>query len=408
MNKRRHFLKNSLMVAGALSAAPAFASEQMLNQVQPKLQSSVKDALQYINIKDIEIIKLKGDKKTPKTWNAIKTSGGKEPTATYLKITTDQGITGYTMTKGNKDDIVKYAKKIKGLNLLHTEKVWHHMFFHNRKPVAKGKEIHAIGSVDLCVWDIVGKALGLPVHTVLGTHKEQVLAYAAGGYYAEGKTASDLAKEMESYVKEGFKYVKIKVGFLDAREDAERIRTVAKAIGTDARIMVDANNGYKTAADAIRFGRMVEDLDLYWFEEPVAPDDWRGNAEVREALDIPIVAGENEYTRWGARDLVENHSCDIVNIDTIKGGGLTEMKKIAALCSAYHVGIAPHGYAHMNIHAVASIPNAMILETYPAKSRDFNPFLEPFPVKNGYVDVPTQPGLGMDIAPEILKKYRVG
>jgi L-alanine-DL-glutamate epimerase-like enolase superfamily enzyme len=146
---------------------------------------------------------------------------------------------------------------------------------------------------------------------------------------------------------------------------------------------------------------------LFWFEEPVAPDDWRGNAECREELNIPIVAGENEFTRWGARDLVENHACDIVNIDTIKGGGLTEMKKIAALCSAFHIPVAPHGNAHMNIHAVASISNALILETYPAKARDFNPALPAFPVKNGMVDAPTEIGLGMEPDPALLKKYRV-
>ena len=136
----------------------------------------------------------------------------------------------------------------------------------------------------------------------------------------------------------------MKVAGLPAREDAKRVRAVVEALGTDVRVMVDANNGYASAYEAIRFGRMVEDLDLYWFEEPVAPDDWRGNAEVREALDIPIVAGENEYTRWGARDLVENHCCDILNLDTIKAGGITEYRKISALASAYHIPVAPHGH----------------------------------------------------------------
>ncbi|MEO0333495.1 MAG: mandelate racemase/muconate lactonizing enzyme family protein, partial [Bacteroidota bacterium] len=304
-------------------------------------------------------------------------------------------------------DVLSFIKKIKGLNLMNTEQVWHHMFFHNRKPVAKGKEIHAIGSVDLCVWDVVGKALGLPVHKVLGTFREQIPVYAAGGYYAEGKGIPKLVEEMEGYVTEGYKVVKMKVGYLDAKADAERTRAVVEALGDSARVMVDANNGYTSAYEAIRYGRMVEDLDLYWFEEPVAPDDWRGNAEVREALDIPVVAGENEYTRWGARDLVKNHSCDIINIDTIKGGGLTEMRKIAALCSAYHVPVAPHGFAHMNVHAVASIPNALILETYPAKARDFNPALTAFPIKNGHITTPSEPGLGMDPDATLLKKYKV-
>ncbi|MGD1895038.1 MAG: mandelate racemase/muconate lactonizing enzyme family protein [Cyclobacteriaceae bacterium] len=407
MNTRRKFLKTASVALGALASAPLTAGERWVEQASARWKSAVQDALRFIKVEDAEIIKLKFDKKTPRTWNAIKESGGNFPSVTFLKMTTSEGITGYTVTKGSDKDILGFAKKIKGLNLMNTEEVWHHMFFHDRKPVAKGKELHAIGSVDLCVWDIVGKALQLPVHKLLGTFREKIPVYAAGGYYAEGKSIPELVKEMESYVSEGYEVVKMKVGYLDAREDAERTRAVVNALGSSARVMVDANNGYASAYEAIRYGRMVEDLDLYWFEEPVAPDDWRGNAEVREALDIPVVAGENEYTRWGSRDLVENHSCDIVNIDTIKGGGLSEMRKIAALCSAYHVPVAPHGFAHMNVHAVASISNAIILETYPTKARDFNPALPAFSITDGHITAPTEPGLGMDPDATLLRKYKV-
>ncbi len=406
MTVRRKFLKKTAATVTTMAALPAMAGNRFLSQVDPAKKRQAKDALSYISVKDVELVRLRFEKKTPLTWNAIKRSGGGYPSTTFLKITTNEGITGYSVTKGADKDVLAFVQKIRGMNLMNTEQIWHHMFFHNRKPVAKGKEIHAIGSVDLCVWDIVGKALQLPVHKVLGTYRETIPVYAAGGYYAEGKGIPELVKEMEDYVKEGYKVVKMKIGYLDARADAERTRAVVNALGKDARVMVDANNGYSSAYEAIRFGRMVEDLDLYWFEEPVAPDDWRGNAEVREELDIPIVAGENEYTRWGARDLVENHSCDIVNIDSIKGGGLTEMRKIAALCSAFHIQIAPHGYAHMNIHALASIPNSLILETYPAKARDFNPALAAFPMKDGYVDSPKEVGLGMDPDPKLVKKYK--
>ncbi|MDX1285710.1 MAG: mandelate racemase/muconate lactonizing enzyme family protein [Draconibacterium sp.] len=406
MTNRRSFIKTAVSGLAAVSATSAIASNGD-NYVSVETKNSINDILKFISIKDIEFIKLKFDKKTPLNWNAVVKSGGSYPGASFVKITTNEGITGYSLTKGSSDDIKKFAGKLKGKNLLNIEEMWDTMYFHNRKPVAKGKEIHAIGTVDLCVWDIIGKALQLPVHKVMGTCREKIPVYAAGGYYAEGKGIPELVKEMEEYVKEGYKVVKMKVGWLDAKEDAKRTEAVVKALGNDARVMVDANNGYKTAYEAIRYGKMVEHLDLFWFEEPVAPDDWRGNAECREELDIPIVAGENEFTRWGARDLVENHACDIVNIDTMKGGGLTEMKKIGALCSAFHIPIAPHGNAHMNIHAVASISNAIILETYPAKARDFNPALPAFPVKDGTVDAPTEIGLGMEPDPDLVKKYRV-
>ena len=405
MTQRRNFFRKLAAGLGALAITPEVAGR--FSGVQQDYIDPVGDVLKYVSIKDIETFRLRFDKKTSLNWNAIVKSGGNYPSARFLKITTNEGITGYSLTKGSTSDIFSFANKLKGKNLLNIEEMWDTMFFHNRKPVAKGKEIDAIGTVDLCLWDIIGKALQLPVHRIMGTCREKILVYGAGGYYAEGKEIPELVREMEGYVKEGYKVVKMKVGYLDAKKDAERTEAVVKALGSDARVMVDANNGYKTAYEAIRYGRMVEHLDLYWFEEPVAPDDWRGNAEVRNELDIPIVAGENEFTRWGARDLVDNHACDIVNIDTVKGGGLTEMRKIAALCSAYHMPVAPHGNAHMNIHALASISNAIILETYPAKARDFNPALPAFPLNNGYVDAPTEIGLGMEPDPALVKKYRV-
>lgn len=405
MTERRNFLKKVAAALTAMSAGPVMANR--FSDVQPTYKTAVNDALKYISIKNIETFRLQFDKKTPLNWNAIVKSGGKYPSVRFLKITTNEGITGYSLTKGSVSDILSFANKLKGKNLLNIEEMWDTMYFDNRKPVAKGKEISAIGTVDLCVWDILGKALKMPVHRIMGTCREKILAYGAGGYYAEGKGIPELVSEMEGYVKEGYKVVKMKVGYFDAKKDAERTEEVVKALGDDARVMVDANNGYKTAYEAIRYGKMVEHLDLYWFEEPVAPDDWRGNAEVRKELDIPVVAGENEFTRWGARDLVDSHACDIVNIDTIKGGGLSEMRKIAALCSAYHIPVAPHGYAHMNIHALASISNAIILETYPAKARDFNPALPAFPIKDGYVDAPKETGLGMEPDPALVKKYRV-
>ncbi|MEL7162046.1 MAG: mandelate racemase/muconate lactonizing enzyme family protein, partial [Bacteroidota bacterium] len=359
MQKRRQFLRHLSLGTAAVASAALPAGR--LGAVAPTHRAATSNALESIKVVDHEFVRLRFPQETPLTWNAIKKSGGKRPSTTFLKLKTDAGIDGICIPKGNTTDIEKFTKKIRGLNLFHTEQVWDHMYHHDRKPVAKGKEIHAIGSVDLAVWDIVGKALGMPVHKVMGTFRTRIPVYAAGGYYAENKGIPELVAEMEGYAKEGYRLVKMKVGWLDARGDAERVRAVVKALGNDVRVMVDANNGYKSAYEAIRFGRMVEDLDLYWFEEPVAPDDWRGNAEVRDELDIPIVAGENEYTRWGARDLVENHSCDIINMDTIKSGGLTEMRKVAALASAYHIPVAPHGYAHMNIHAVAAISNATVL-----------------------------------------------
>jgi L-alanine-DL-glutamate epimerase-like enolase superfamily enzyme len=211
---------------------------------------------------------------------------------------------------------------------------------------------------------------------------------------------------MEGYVREGFRAVKMKVGGESFAVDVERVRAVREALGPEIDILIDANNKWK-AYEAIRFGRAVEKYNIYWFEEPVEPDDFAGSAEVKQALDIPIVAGENEFTRWGCRELIQAGSADILNLDTVIAGGITEYRKIAAMASAYHIPVAPHGNPFMAVHLLASTPNTLIMETYPEVESRYNLALPLFPVKDGYITAPEKPGLGIDPDPEVVKKYGV-
>ena len=246
----------------------------------------------------------------------------------------------------------------------------------------------------------------MPVYKVLGVFNEKIRVYAAGGYYEEDKTAADLANEMEGYVSEGFRAVKMKVGGASLAVDVERVAAVRKALGPDIDILVDANNKWR-AYEAIRFGRAIEKFNPFWFEEPVEPDDFAGSAEAKQALDIPIVAGENEFTRWGARELLLAGSADILNLDTFRAGGITEYRKIAGMASAFHVPVAPHGSPYAAVHLLASIPNTLIMETYPGIYSSYNPVLPLFPVKDGYITAPDKPGLGIDLDPADIKKYGV-
>jgi L-alanine-DL-glutamate epimerase-like enolase superfamily enzyme len=230
--------------------------------------------------------------------------------------------------------------------------------------------------------------------------------YAAGGYYEEGKGVRELVKEMESYVGEGFRAVKMKIGGEAMDLDAERVRAVREAIGPKIDLMIDANNRW-TAFEAIRFGHMVEKHNPYWFEEPVEADDFAGSAQIRRALTIPIASGENEFTRWGARDLLQANAVDILQCDTVLAGGISEVRKIANLASAYHIPVSPHGSPHMAVHLLATLSNALIMETYPAVESQYNLALPLFPVKDGFIEVPRKPGLGIDPDPEMVKKYRV-
>ncbi|MBN2089891.1 mandelate racemase/muconate lactonizing enzyme family protein [candidate division KSB1 bacterium] len=399
--KRRKFMR---MFTGMTAA---FCGTSLMSEAAQSAPSVLQEAQQKIDnlkIVDLKYLRMEFPGTLPVKWNSIITSGGGAPSMTQMEIHTDQGIIGRSLPKGPKSIAETIFKKIKGENPFFIERIWDRMYRDNRKPVAKGDYIKAMGSIDMAIWDIIGKALGLPVYRVLGGFQDKIRVYAAGGYYRQDKSIKDLADEMQGYVKDGFRAVKMKVGGADFNTDIERVKTVRDAIGPDIDLLLDANNKWY-AFDAIRFGRAVEKFNPFWFEEPVVPDDFAGCAEVKNALDIPIVAGENEYTRWGCRDLIVNNSADILNLDTVNAGGITEYRKIAALASAFHIPIAPHGDPHMAVHLVASIPNALIMETYPGVYSQYNPALKLFPVKDGYIQVPNLPGLGIDPDPADVKKY---
>ena len=235
-------------------------------------------------------------------------------------------------------------------------------------------------------------------------------AYIAGGYYEEGKGLAELAQEMEENLALGARAVKMKIGGASIREDVERVRVVRETIGPDIRLLVDANNAY-AAYEAVEIARKIEPYDVFWFEEPVAPDDYRGHARVAQATTIPIATGENEYTRYGFRDLIEHGAASILNADAQILGGVTEFMQVAALTAAHDLRIAPHGAQEIHIHLVSAIPNGLILEFYretvdPLRGQIFR---EPLTLnKEGYVVVPDRPGLGVRPNYELLQEYRVG
>ncbi|MEN8227677.1 MAG: mandelate racemase/muconate lactonizing enzyme family protein [Bacteroidota bacterium] len=404
---RRKFMKTVMGGAAGLGATTMFSSftKSQTDRSSADIFSDQQVDIENLKITDIQYVRMRFPGTTPLKWNSIITSGGGPHKMNYLEVHTNQGIIGRSIPKGPSSINKGMIARIRDENPFDVERIWDRMYRYNRKPVAKGDYIKAIGSVDIAIWDIIGKALNLPVYRVLGGFRKKIKVYAAGGYYEEGKTAADLAREMEGYVSEGFRAVKMKVGGASFNEDVERVRAVRDAIGPDIDLLVDANNKW-VAYEAILFGRAIQKYNPFWFEEPVEPDDFKGCAEVKQALDMAIVAGENEYTIWGCKDLIEAGAADILNLDTVKAGGITENRKIAALASAFHIPVAPHGSPHMAIHLLASIPNALIMETYPGVKSQYNPVLPLYPVKDGYVDVPDRPGLGIDPDPKLVKKYR--
>lgn len=394
------------MLAGGVGLAALGLSASSAESVEKAASSAYAD-IEKIEVTGIDFIDLEFPHTVPHRRNAIIERDAHPSRMDYLRLHTNIGVVGYSEPKGPRSVIAGSCfDRVKGENPFDVERIWDRMYNFNRKPVAKGEYIMAMGSIDMAVWDIIGKVLNLPVYKVLGACRNRVEVYAAGGYYANWKSNDDLQEEMAGYVEEGFGAVKMKVGGEPLAADRERVKLVREAIGPDTKLLIDANNAWK-AYEAIRFIHAVEEFNPFWFEEPVVPDDFAGAAEVRVETDVPVVVGENEFTRWGARDLIMAGSGDILNLDTVKAGGITEYKKIAALASAFHIPVAPHGSPHMAIHLLASVPNTLIMETYPGVEHQYNPALPLYPVNDGYIEVPDRPGLGIDPDPDIVGKYQV-
>jgi D-arabinonate dehydratase len=321
----------------------------------------------------------------------------------FVEVFTDEGLTGLSFG-GNRATIEGPLKaRVLGEDPLNAARLWQRMFTGWRKPVVKGDAIAAIGSLDNALWDLRGKILGQPVYRLLGGFRDRVPAYAAGGYYEEGKGPAELGAEMQRFVAAGYRAVKMKIGGAPFAEDVARVRAAREAVGPDVQLMIDANNAWN-AAEAIRFGRAVERYDLTWFEEPCWPDDLEGAAAVCQALDTPVASGEIEYTRWGCRDLIERGAADIIQADPHTCGGLTEWMRIAALASAHHLPMAPHGNHYLGAHAVAAVDNGLIVESYVGLRPWEEAFLAPMQLADGQLVLPETPGMGIIVDRQALER----
>ncbi|MEO0278704.1 MAG: mandelate racemase/muconate lactonizing enzyme family protein, partial [candidate division WOR-3 bacterium] len=230
------------------------------------------------------------------------------------------------------------------------------------------------------------------------------------------KPFQELVEEVRKYAEEGYRAVKIRIGHEDPRPDIELVRELRNAVGDEIDLMVDAGQCYVDFPwdfnTALKVARELEKCNIFWLEEPLHPDDIEGYRCLSQAVDVPIAAGENEFTRFGFKELIVNRAVDILQPDVTRSGGISECKKIAAMASAFHLRCAPHifgsGVSFMaNMHFIASTPNAFIMEY----DRTPNPLreellVEPPCFSAGYVYLPKNvPGLGIRLTDEILKRF---
>jgi L-alanine-DL-glutamate epimerase-like enolase superfamily enzyme len=329
-----------------------------------------------------------------------------------VKVATDEGITGMGLGHGGgieRAAVEHLAPLLVGADPLRVEHLWARMWV-PKLVGRRGMTTRAISAIDIGLWDIRGKVAGMPLWKLLGGFRERVPTYIAGGYYEAGKGLRELQQEMEENLRLGARAVKMKIGGVEMAEDVRRVQAVREAIGPEVRLLVDANCAYR-AREAIQIAKRIEPFDIFWFEEPVAPDDYDGHRRLAVATTIPIATGENEYTRYGFRDLIRAEAAAILNADAKILGGVTEFMKVAALAQAHDLDIAPHGSQDIHIHLVAAIPNGLMLEYY----RDSTDPLWARMYRNtltlnadGTVSAPDVPGIGIDVNQDVLDQYRIG
>lgn len=329
-----------------------------------------------------------------------------------VKIETDEQITGIGLGGGGRigrATIEHLTPHLIGEDPLDVERLWHKMWV-PKLIGRRGMTTRAISAIDIGLWDLRAKVAGLPLYKLLGGYRDRVPTYVAGGYYEEGKGLKELAQEMVSNVEMGARAVKMKVGAVPIREDVERVKAVRDAVGPDVKVLVDANCAYR-AYEAVQLARRIEEYDVFWFEEPVPPDDYAGHRTIAAATTIPIATGENEYTRYGFRDLIAQNAVAILNADAKILGGVTEFMKVVALAQAHDLDMAPHGSQDIHVHLVAAIANGLILEFYrdtvdPMWGKMYRETLRLN--DDGTVSPPAVPGIGADPNDDELAPYRVG
>ncbi|MGQ4808351.1 L-talarate/galactarate dehydratase [Candidatus Entotheonellaceae bacterium PAL068K] len=261
----------------------------------------------------------------------------------------------------------------------------------------------ALSAIDMALWDIKGKALGQPLCTLLGGYRDRVPTYASGALMRP-HPMHYLAEAGPRLVGMGFKQMKTQLGAEPTGgREVERIRVLRNAIGDDIDLMCDINQLWDVN-QAIEIGRRIEPYHLFWLEDVVAHDDFQGLARVADALTTPIAAGEYHYGIRPFRHMLEARSIDIVMIDLVRVGGITQWMKVAGMAEAFNVPVVSHLIPEVHVHLVAAIPHGLTVEYMPWTLRLFE---ETPAIEDGQIVVPRKPGLGLQFDAAAIKHYEV-
>lgn len=356
-------------------------------------------------------------------------------TAHLIEVETDEGVTGWgecfgpgNIALANKAIVERViAPMIVGMDPMDRDVIWHKVYNLMRDHGQKGMPLQSLSGVDIALWDIAGKIANLPLHKLIGgAHHTSVPCYGYGMMLREEPVAAlaDRFTDEAAAIKDaGFAATKMKVGF-GPKPDVRLCEAVRQGIGDDFRFMVDANHAY-TTSDAFYVGRALEDLDAYWFEEPIAPEDLDGYRELRAGLSVNISGGEAEFNRWGWRAILENRGLDIAQPEVCALGGVSEYLRVLALCHAHFTPVINHVWGS----AIAVATNLQLLAAMPPLPgglHPWEPMLEfdttdnkfrdqllthPLDIQGqvkanaGRVAIPDGPGIGVQPDRDFIKHY---
>jgi L-rhamnonate dehydratase len=356
----------------------------------------------------------------------VKTQCDSGQDALIVRVSTDAGIDGYGEVDSNPlaakgciegpfshTTATGLGQVILGEDPFRTEYLWHKMYRANIYGGRRGIGVHAMSGIDLALWDIKGKALGLPIWKVLGGGFIRSLrAYASSLF---GPTPAETKARAQRFADQGFTAVKFGWDPMgqDAKTDVALVREARAGLGPDLDLMIDAGLVYD-AKTAIQRARAFEEYNPFWFEEPLLPDDYVGYAKLSAATDLRIAAGEEESERKSFVQLMDVGKIDVVQVDLTRCGGFTEAMKIAALAADRGLPIVNHGFTtYLNVaaalHFLASIPNTLgLLEFVVEEGTTLrNSITEVIHAQDGFVAVPDGPGLGIALDLDGVQKFRI-
>jgi L-talarate/galactarate dehydratase len=329
-----------------------------------------------------------------------------------VQIFTDDGIEGIGVTgfgsklvRSLKAAVEDFGELIKGDDPINIDAIIRKLKTASSSCSPGGIATLALTAIDVALWDIRGKALGLPLARLLGGLRERVPAYASGALVRTSPT-DKLQEAAAALVKTGFRQMKTQMAVegLTPAQEVERIKLVREAVGPDIALMVDINQRW-SVHEAIDIGHRVEGLGLGWLEDVTSATDYQGLAGVAAALTTPVCGGEYLYGIEPFRQMLGHRSVDIVMIDLLRVGGIGPWMKVAAMAEAFNIPVVSHLLPEIHVHLVSAAPNATVVEYMPWTWRLFE---DPPMPQQGMLTVPAGPGLGLKFVPDLFQKYGVG